>query len=115
MATYFSDEEVAGLVDELVSRLDVARGLAGVPFIITSGLRTPGHNHDVDGVPDGSHETGEGVDVACSSSGVRHKMLPALYIAGFKRIGIYDRHLHVDVAERLPQNKTWWGKSKGRA
>ena len=112
MARFFSDEEIVGLSDELVEKLDQARGFAGVPFIITSGLRTAGHNHTVGGVPDGAHETGEGVDVACTTSRVRHKMLPALYLAGFVRVGVYDLHLHGDVAARLPQDVTWWGKSK---
>jgi hypothetical protein len=115
VAHWFSDDEIRGLQPELVEKLDHARGFAAVPFIITSGLRTDGYNHEIGGVPDGAHETGEAVDLACSSSRVRHKMLPALYLAGFRRIGIYDLHLHADVAARLPQDVTWWGKSKRRA
>jgi hypothetical protein len=115
MARHFSDEEIAGLHPELVEKLDVARGIAGVPFIITSGVRTEGYNHTLGGVEDSEHETGEGVDLACSLSAVRHKMLPALYLAGFVRIGVYDLHLHAGISETKPQNVTWWGKSKRRA
>ena len=113
MATHFSDEEVAGLVPELVIMLDRARGFAGVPFIITSGLRTQEENLVAGGEEDSAHLYGEAVDLACSTSWLRHKMLPALYVAGFRRIGVYDRHLHADISTHLPQGVTWWGKSKG--
>ena len=69
------------------SQLEPVWRKAGVPFIITSGVRTEGWNHTVGGVEDSEHETGEGVDLACSLSTVRHKMLPALYLAGFGVLG----------------------------
>lgn len=113
MAKHFSEREVRGLKPELVAKLDQARGFAGVPFIITSGYRSPEDNTAAGGVEDSAHTRGEAVDLACSSSSVRHKMLSSLYLVGFNRIGVYDRHLHADVSSSLPQGVTWWGKSKG--
>jgi hypothetical protein len=39
-ARYFDEAEIAGLSPQLVEMLDRARGLAKVPFRITSGLRS---------------------------------------------------------------------------
>jgi hypothetical protein len=114
MPRYFTDQEVAGLQDELIEKLDRARGYARVPFIITSGYRPPDINAAVGGVEDSEHETGEGVDLACADSRTRHRMLPALYLAGFVRIGVYDRHIHAGISKTKPQKVTWWGTSSRR-
>jgi len=36
----------------------------------------------------------------------------ALLQAGFRRIGIYDKHIHADIDKTLPQDVMWWGVSK---
>lgn len=107
--TYFTDDEVQGLDQELCAMLDRARGLAGVPFIITCGLRTPDQNAALsESVKDSAHLTGNGVDLACADSETRYKMLRALILAGFTRIGIYSAHLHADNAPSLPQGVCWY-------
>ncbi len=108
-ARYFSEDEVRGLTPELVRMLDRARGLAHVPFHITSGLRTAGQNADAGGVHESSHLRGYGVDIACFDSRARMRMVSALIVAGFRRIGIYSRHLHADCDESLPQDVLWFG------
>ncbi len=109
---WFTDDETRGLDPKLVEMLDHARGLAKVPFYITSGLRTPDSNAAAGGVEDSSHTRGLGVDLACSSSVARMRIVSSLLIVGFRRIGIYDRHIHCDIDESLPQGVMWWGKSK---
>lgn len=111
--TYFKEEEIKGLDKELVAKLDWARGRSGVPFVISSGLRTPERNNDptVKGVEDSSHLRGLAVDLKCSDSVARFKMVNALFLSGFKRIGIYDAHIHVDMDPTLPQEVAWVGKS----
>jgi len=107
--TYFKQEEVQGLDLELVAMLDRARGLAGVPFVITSGLRTQDQNESLaNSVKDSSHLTGNGVDLACEDSTTRFKMLRGIILAGFKRIGVYAKHLHCDNAASLPQEVCWY-------
>lgn len=108
---FFSDEEVKGLDQELCAMLDWARGRAAVPFSITCGLRTADQNDTVGGVKDSAHLRGLAVDLSCSDSEARFKMVSALLLAGFKRIGIYDKHIHVDRDETLPQNVAWIGVS----
>lgn len=108
---FFSPEEVAGLDQELVAKLDWARGRAGVPFTITNGLRTQDQNDSVGGVQDSAHLRGLAVDIRCVSGDNRFKMVNALFLAGFRRIGVYDAHIHVDLDLSLPQEVLWVGIS----
>lgn len=105
---YFKDSEVVGLKPELVSLLDKARGIAGVPFKITSGLRTIQQNEDVGGASDSSHLRGYGCDLSVVDSDKRYKILTALLNVGFSRIGVYGGHIHVDCDPNLPKNLIWW-------
>lgn len=117
---YFSDEEVAGLDKELCAMLDMARGTAGVPFKITSGLRTADQNSVLKGaVSDSSHLTGKAVDLWVEDGHAYFAMLKGLYAAGFRRFGHYftaalsdpntfiPRHLHVDIDETKPLDDAW--------
>lgn len=110
--TYFTDEEVRGLDATFVQKLDKARGLAGVPFIITSGLRTFEENQSIPGaVSDSSHLFGLGVDLKCDLSFTRFVMVKALLDAGFVRIGIYKAHIHADDSKTLPPNVMWYSEN----
>lgn len=104
---YFKDSEVIGLKPELVSLLDKARGIAGVPFKITSGLRTESQNKKAGGVEDSSHLTGLAVDISTPTSDVRWKILNALLDVGFTRIGIGETFIHADIDKSKVQNVVW--------
>lgn len=109
---YFSDEEAAGIDDELMSRLDVARGLCGFPIVITSGRRTPEQNAAAGGTNESSHMKGLAVDLrAPTGQNEREKMIWALGRAGIRRIGIYTRHLHCDTDPDKAQDVVWFGVS----
>jgi zinc D-Ala-D-Ala carboxypeptidase len=112
MATWFSDEEVKGLDPALVSLLDYARERAGVQFKITSGLRTPEQNAAIGGAPNSAHLRGLAVDLACADSYMRYHMVRALLKVGFARLEVSPRHLHVDIADDLPQPILWLGPDK---
>ena len=106
---YFKDDEIKGLDIELCAMLDRARGLAGVPFLITCGLRTVAENAALaESVSDSAHLTGNGVDLACNDSTARYAMLRGLILAGFNRIGIYSAHIHADNSPTLPPNVCWY-------
>lgn len=77
-------------------KIDQARRLAGIPFIINSGYRSPEHNAKVGGVPNSSHIRGYAVDVRCTTSSDRLKIVKAAMDAGFHRIGIYKTFVHMD-------------------
>lgn len=106
---FFTDAEVSGLQDSTCLKLSVARGIAQLPFVITSGLRTPTENSQLtESVKDSSHLTGNAVDLACPDSSARFAMLKGLIQAGFTRIGIYSRHIHADDSPSLPPNVCWY-------
>lgn len=109
MYKYFKPNEIVGLKPELVLKLDQARELAGTPFNITSGFRTPEHNASIGGASKSAHILGLGVDIACTDNIKRFKILSALLQVGFKRIGIYTSHIHADCANTVdyPQNIVW--------
>lgn len=92
----------------LLVKLDAVRREAGVPLYIFSDYR-PGD--------DGAHGKGLAVDVHDDrardgiASRWRHKVLRAAYVVGFRRIGIYDAHLHLDIDTSKAQDVSWWGES----
>ena len=110
---HFSDIETScrcgcgmNITRTLLSRLNEAREIAGVPFVITSGARCVAHNRKVGGTPNSAHIRGLAVDIACPSSQARFAILNGLFQAGFKRIGYNQakNFFHADIDESLPQN-----------
>jgi len=99
---HFSKNEIKGLNDQLVLMLDLAREKAGIPFIITSGLRTQDQNIAVNGVKDSAHLKGLAVDLKCINSKDRFKMIFALLDVGFTRIEIAPLHIHIDIDNTKP-------------
>lgn len=102
--TYFSDQEVEGLQDDFIQKLEKARELAGIPFIITSGYRSPEKNQSIIGaVPDSAHTKGLAVDLKVSSSRQAALIVDAAKEAGIDRRGIYVNsewnpiHIHIDA------------------
>ena len=108
---FFSDKEVKGLDPYLCALLDRARELAGFPFIITSGLRTPAQNKKAGGASASLHLKGAAVDISCKDDCARFKMVKAAMEAGFKRIEVAPRHVHLDLgdSEMHPSNILWIG------
>ncbi len=104
---YFTDNEVVGLKPELISMIDKARGIAGVPFKINSGFRTPEQNKKAGGVKDSSHMSGKAVDIACTSDSNRHKIVTALLTVGFNRVGIAKTFIHADCDSTKSSNVIW--------
>ena len=79
-----------------LEKLDRCRGLADIPFIITSGVRTIAHNKKCGGVSDSSHLKGYAVDIRCSNSSDRFKIINSALEVGFTRIGISSNFIHLD-------------------
>ena len=93
--------------DELVNMLDIARKKYGKSMIINSGYRTSGHNEKVGGKTTSSHLKGLAVDIACSNSVDRFKLYDILREVGFKRIGVGNTFIHVDIyKDKSP--KVFW-------
>lgn len=90
-----------------ITKLDIARGESGTPFVINSGYRTKNHNKKVGGVSDSSHLKGLAADIACDNSRQRHAIICALIKVGFNRIGIAKNFIHVDD-DKDKSNKLIW-------
>ena len=96
--------------ENFLHRLDVARYLSGVPFIINSAYRTEEHEKKQGRDGDSSHTQGVAVDIKCTNSVARQKIIDGLRGAGFNRIGIYKSFIHCDFDRRphKDQNVTWY-------
>lgn len=104
---HFKESEIIGLQIKLVQMLELAREIAKIPFIITSGVRTEEHNKKVGGVPNSSHTKGLAVDLKCNDSRTRFLIISSLMQAGFKRIGAESDHVHADIDALKDQNVLW--------
>ena len=107
----FDSPDVQGsgqLMDpKLLEMIDEVREIYGKPIRINSGYRTEAHNRKVGGVDSSSHIKGLAIDVSCTKSDNRFKMLTALIEVGFNRIGVAGSFIHVDIDKDKSQNVIW--------
>lgn len=95
--------------------LDHARGIAGVPFHITSNYRTPEHSLEVGGLKADAHTEipCTGFDILCKrangkwDSQAAYKIISALLQVGFTRVGAGNGHIHADRSSKLPSPRFW--------
>lgn len=110
MYKFFKEKEIVGLNAKLVQMLDRAREYAGVPFILTSTVRTIAENNAAGGVEDSSHLAGLAVDIRAKDSVARFKIMTGLIAIGFNRIGIYEHHIHADIDTSKAGDVMWYSK-----
>ncbi len=113
----FTDDEFkcpccGGYTDSLpfrafLAKLQDARSVAGIPFIITSGYRCPKHNKEVGGKSDSSHLKGIAADILVHTASERFIVTNGLIKAGFVRIGVGQNFIHVDMDVSKPQRLMW--------
>lgn len=103
---YFRPEEVVNMDEGFVTKLDNARGLAGIPFVITAkgGYRDEQTNEDVGGVKDSAHTKGLAADLRCRDSRERAIIVRSLFAVGINRVVVYtkSKHVHCDVDMSKP-------------
>lgn len=87
----------------LMYKLETAREIAGIPFIVTSGYRCEKHNKNVGGVPNSTHTRGLASDIKYSNDNELFCIVNGLIKAGFLRILIYPKRkfVHVDIDYNL--------------
>jgi len=91
----------------LIHLLNKVRNLYGKPMIVNSGFRCEKHNKAVGGKPNSAHLRGTAADIKCTNSVDRYILVSLFFEAGFKRMGIYEDFIHVDVDEELPRPVLW--------
>ena len=103
-----SDPKMIGVKEELMYKIDAMRTECAFPFRITSGYRTPAYNATLkDSVTDSAHTLGLAVDISCTDSTKRSKMIRSAFNNGITRIGISETFLHFDIDPKKPQNVVW--------
>jgi len=100
----------ANMQQVLLDKLNLARDIAGIPFIINSGFRTKERNAKDGGKVDSPHLTGWAVDIDVPNTGgarQRFKILKGLILAGFTRIGIANGFIHTDCDPTKDPEVSW--------
>lgn len=90
-----------------IDRLDLAREIAGIPFVINSAYRTKAYELAKGRTGTGAHTSGHAVDIRCTSDANRLKIVSACLDAGFRRIGIGKTYIHVDDDTNKTPNVMW--------
>ncbi|MAK54946.1 MAG: peptidase M15 [Pusillimonas sp.] len=80
-----------------IQLLDKARGIANIPFRITSGYRTEEWNKKVGGRVGSSHLKGLAADIFYTNNRERFLIMSALLEVGFTRIGLGRNFIHCDL------------------
>ncbi len=91
----------------LLSKLDMIREEFGKPMRINSGYRTEAHNKKVGGTSKSSHIKGLAVDISCTNSVDRFKLIDLFIKYEVTRIGIADTFIHIDIDKDKSQNVIW--------
>lgn len=112
--SYFKDSEFVNPKDtesvgktvkpELIAMLNKAREIAGNPWKVNSGLRSPAYNKQVGGVAGSAHVRGLAADISATTGAKKFEVVKSAIEAGFTRIGIAKTFIHLDIDSTKPQN-----------
>lgn len=103
-----SDPKMIGVSEDLMYKLDAMRTECGFPFRITSGFRTVAYNNTLkNSVEDSAHTLGLAVDLYCTDSNKRDKIVESAKRQGITRIGLASTFVHVDIDANKPQQVLW--------
>ena len=110
--TYFEDSEFIDtrtghhkMNREFLLKLDELRARCGFPLIINSGYRSPRHPDEIFKKRPGTHARGIAVDISAWDPKKKKIILKHAKALGFKGIGIYPGHVHLDM--RKGKKVTW--------
>lgn len=79
-----------------MQRLNKARRLAGLPFVLNSAYRSSEYDMQKGRSGNSYHCKGRAVDIKCLDSSSRAVIVSALISCGFRGIGIGNTFVHVD-------------------
>ena len=115
-AKYFKEEEfkkcspscsLQDMKQTTMSKLDTAREIAGIPFVLNSAFRSSEWDKSKGRSGTGAHTTGNAIDIRCTSDRDRFLIIDSLLKAGFKRIGVAKSFIHADDSETHSQSVSW--------
>lgn len=82
--------------DRFMTRLNSARELTGIPFILNSAYRSPEWDKKKGRSGTGFHTKGRAVDIRCHDPFARADIIYAAMCCGLNGIGIADSYIHLD-------------------
>lgn len=95
---------VAGLDEKLLEMLTELERRLNFELVITSlGRPDP---------PTSAHARWLAADIHVEDSRQRYWLVRSALLEGFARIGIYDRHVHLDIDHEKPSQVIWLGTSR---
>lgn len=99
--------------DDFLNKLEIARALAGIPFIVNRCCSCEKHNKEIGGSEGSSHIADEikkctAIDIKVKSKRQRFIILESLIKAGFNRIGEYKSWLHTDCDPDKDERVAWY-------
>ena len=97
---------IESMDEDFLWELDKARGIAEVPFVLTSAFRCKEYNLEIS-IPTSSHVKGLAVDIACTASYNRFKIVQALIKVGIDRWGVRHDFIHCDSDPDKPRELFW--------
>lgn len=115
-AKYFSEQEfkkcspacsLQDMQQAFINLLDLAREVAGIPFVLNSAYRSSAYDKSKGRSGTGAHTKGCAVDIRCNSDKNRFAIIDALRAVGITRIGIGKTYIHADADETKSQNVIW--------
>lgn len=113
---YFKEEEfnrcspacsLQDMKQTTMSKLDTAREIAGIPFLLNSAYRSLEWDRAKGRSGTGAHTMGQAVDIKCTSDRNRFLIVTALIRAGFNRIGCEGNFIHADDSQKHSPNVFW--------
>lgn len=78
-----------------IDKLDAAREIAGVPFVLNCAYRSPSWDKSRGRSGSGYHTKGRAVDVRCVDPELRYKIVSACIRMSLS-VGVYRTFLHID-------------------
>ena len=93
--------------EKFMKKLDIARQIAKIPIIPTSGFRS--EEWELKQGRDGtsSHTKGLAIDLKAEDSPTRYKLINSLLSVGLNRIGIGKNFIHVDMDKDKSPKVIW--------
>lgn len=87
---------------EFLQKLDNLRHDAGIPFVVTSGYRSPTHPEESKKTHPGTHSQGIAADIRITNGGDLYTILKLALEHGFTGIGIAKTFIHLDTRGTTP-------------
>ena len=97
----------ANMSKKFLKKINRLWGLVG-PFKIGSAYRCPKHNEAIHGSLASPHLMGMAIDIPVTSARAKRKIVNAAVKLGFKGIGVYNGHIHVDISPRWHDEEVIW-------